>query len=133
MHKRQPQWGVQHHLHSQEPLLVFLFLQVLSANAESPINIECLMDDVDVRSELNRDQLEEMIQPFLGRLNTVLRASVESSGMLLSHTTALPISLQTAYQWPQHSSIFNFPVVFSLLETNNHCCSLLPSPNGHQQ
>ncbi|KAF8072352.1 HSP70-14 [Scenedesmus sp. PABB004] len=55
--------------------------KVLSANAESPINIECLMDDVDVRSLLNREQLEEMVEPFLARLNAVLRAAVEASGL----------------------------------------------------
>jgi hypothetical protein len=56
------------------------WLQVLSANAESSINIECLMDDVDVSSELNREQLEEMVAPFLGRLQAVLRSALESSG-----------------------------------------------------
>lgn len=57
-----------------------MVLQVLSANAESSLNIECLMDDVDVKSELNREQLEEMIAPFLGRLQAVLRSALESSG-----------------------------------------------------
>lgn len=60
--------------------LLRMVLQVLSANAESSLNIECLMDDVDVKSELNREQLEEMIAPFLGRLQAVLRSALESSG-----------------------------------------------------
>jgi hypothetical protein len=58
------------------------WLQVLSANAESSINIECLMDDVDVSSELNREQLEEMVAPFLGRLQAVLRSALEMSGAM---------------------------------------------------
>jgi len=29
-------------------------LQVLSANSESPLNCECLMEDTDVHSQLNR-------------------------------------------------------------------------------
>jgi hypothetical protein len=60
--------------------VLHVWLQVLSANAESTINIECLMDDVDVKSELNREQLEEMIAPFLGRLQAVLRSALEASG-----------------------------------------------------
>jgi molecular chaperone DnaK (HSP70) len=68
------------HPHQCALLLCVLLLQVLSANAESTINIECLMDDVDVKSELNREQLEEMIAPFLGRLQAVLRSALESSG-----------------------------------------------------
>jgi hypothetical protein len=60
--------------------MLWSWLQVLSANAESSINIECLMDDVDVSSELNREQLEEMVAPFLGRLQAVLRSALESSG-----------------------------------------------------
>lgn len=55
-------------------------MQVLSANAESPLNIECLMEDTDVHSQLNRDELEVMIEPFLGRLDKVLRSALEASG-----------------------------------------------------
>ena len=55
-------------------------VQVLSANAESPLNIECLMEDTDVHSQLTRDELEVMVEPFLGRLDKVLRSALEASG-----------------------------------------------------
>ncbi|WIA27991.1 hypothetical protein OEZ86_010580 [Tetradesmus obliquus] len=65
--------------------------KVLSANAESSLNIECLMDDVDVKSELNREQLEEMIAPFLGRLQAVLRSALESSGLAATDISSVEV------------------------------------------
>ena len=41
--------------------------KVLSANASAPINIESLMNDVDVRGFMKRDQLEELMRPLLER------------------------------------------------------------------
>ncbi|GAB7357713.1 hypothetical protein MBLNU459_g0377t1 [Dothideomycetes sp. NU459] len=41
--------------------------KVLSANAGAPINIESLMNDVDVRGFLKREELEELMQPLLAR------------------------------------------------------------------
>ena len=53
---------------------------MLSANAESPLNIECIHEDHDVRSHLNRDQLEEMIEPLMQRLKVVLDKAMAESG-----------------------------------------------------
>ncbi len=55
---------------------------MLSANAESPLNIECIMDDVDVRSMLNREQFEELVAPVLARVRAPVdrvRVSVPSA------------------------------------------------------
>ncbi|KAF1811581.1 putative heat shock protein Hsp88 [Eremomyces bilateralis CBS 781.70] len=41
--------------------------KVLSANASAPINIESLMNDVDVRGFLKREQFEELAKPLLDR------------------------------------------------------------------
>ncbi|KAL9057104.1 MAG: hypothetical protein Q9162_002538 [Coniocarpon cinnabarinum] len=41
--------------------------KVLSANASAPINIESLMNDIDVRGFLKRDELEQLMQPLLER------------------------------------------------------------------
>ncbi|KAF2427224.1 putative heat shock protein Hsp88 [Tothia fuscella] len=41
--------------------------KILSANASAPINIESLMNDVDVRGFLKREELEELMQPLLDR------------------------------------------------------------------
>merc|ERR1712159_456080 len=42
--------------------------KVLSANPEAPINIECLMNDVDVRSMISREKMEELGQNELNGL-----------------------------------------------------------------
>ncbi|EON69231.1 hsp88-like protein [Coniosporium apollinis CBS 100218] len=41
--------------------------KVLSANAGSPLNIESVMEDTDVRGFLKREELEELIKPLLER------------------------------------------------------------------
>ena len=41
--------------------------KVLSANASAPINIESLMNDVDVRGLLKREEVEELLRPLLER------------------------------------------------------------------
>jgi heat shock protein 4 len=41
--------------------------KVLSANAVAPINIESLMNDVDVRGQLKREEMEELLKPLLER------------------------------------------------------------------
>lgn len=45
--------------------------KVLSANAEAPLNIECLMDEKDVRGFMKRDDFEKMSQPILERVKVV--------------------------------------------------------------
>jgi molecular chaperone DnaK (HSP70) len=42
--------------------------KTLSANPEAPLNIECLMDDKDVRGTMNREKFEELAQPVLKRV-----------------------------------------------------------------
>ena len=41
--------------------------KILSANAQAPINIESLMNDVDVHGVMTRKDMEEMVQPLLDR------------------------------------------------------------------
>ncbi|RWR72926.1 Heat shock protein 70 family [Cinnamomum micranthum f. kanehirae] len=42
--------------------------KVLSANAEAPINIECLIDEKDVRGFIKRDEFEELSSGLLERI-----------------------------------------------------------------
>ncbi|KAJ5832640.1 hypothetical protein N7474_000951 [Penicillium riverlandense] len=42
--------------------------KVLSANPQAPMSIESLMDDVDVRAMVKRDELEDMVRPLLDRI-----------------------------------------------------------------
>ncbi|KAF2639621.1 heat shock protein 70 [Massarina eburnea CBS 473.64] len=41
--------------------------KILSANSVAPLNIESVMNDVDVRGMLKREELEELIKPMLER------------------------------------------------------------------
>ncbi|KAF2010365.1 heat shock protein Hsp88 [Aaosphaeria arxii CBS 175.79] len=41
--------------------------KILSANSVAPLNIESVMNDVDVRSMLKREELEELVRPLLDR------------------------------------------------------------------
>ncbi|RYN32153.1 Heat shock protein [Alternaria arborescens] len=41
--------------------------KVLSANNQAPINVESIMNDVDVRGMLKREELEELIKPLIDR------------------------------------------------------------------
>ncbi|AGO14067.1 AaceriAGR212Wp [[Ashbya] aceris (nom. inval.)] len=42
--------------------------KVLSANTAAPFNVESVMNDVDVSSQLTRDELEELVAPLLERV-----------------------------------------------------------------
>lgn len=50
--------------------------KVLSANAMAPINIESLMNDVDVRGMLKREELEELVKPLLDRAHIPLEQAL---------------------------------------------------------
>lgn len=55
--------------------------KVLSANAMAPINIESLMNDVDVRGMLKREELEELVKPLLDRAHVPLEQALAEAKM----------------------------------------------------
>ncbi|KAK2750379.1 adenyl-nucleotide exchange factor sse1 [Myotisia sp. PD_48] len=54
--------------------------KILSANSTAPLNIESLMNDVDVRSVVKREELEEMLRPLLDRVNAPIEKALAQSG-----------------------------------------------------
>ena len=50
--------------------------KVLSANAQAPISIESLMNDVDVSGMMKRDELEALLQPLLDRVTLPLEQAL---------------------------------------------------------
>ena len=50
--------------------------RMLSANAEAPLNIECIMEDADVRGKLTREELEVICAPLFDRF----KAPIEKVG-----------------------------------------------------
>ena len=52
--------------------------KLLSSIPEAPMNVECLMNDLDFRSTMTREKFEELAQPVLERAKAPL-AKVGSS------------------------------------------------------
>lgn len=55
--------------------------KVLSANAQSPINVECLMNDKDVSGIVERQTFEELAKPLLDRLQGPMEKALELAGV----------------------------------------------------
>lgn len=55
--------------------------RVLSANAQAALNVECLMDDIDVASKMDRDQFEELAKPLVGRITDVCRRAIAAASL----------------------------------------------------
>lgn len=58
--------------------------KVLSVNSVAPLNIESLMDDIDVSSQLKREELEKLIEPILNRAPLPIIKVLKQSGLSTS-------------------------------------------------
>ena len=54
---------------------------MLSANAQSPIAIECFMEDIDVRGMMERDLFLETAAPLLTKLDALLAEAFADCGL----------------------------------------------------
>ncbi|XP_010493114.1 PREDICTED: heat shock 70 kDa protein 16 [Camelina sativa] len=59
--------------------------KVLSANAEAQLNIECLMEEKDVRSFIKREEFEQLSAGLLERLIVPCQKALADSGLILDH------------------------------------------------
>lgn len=50
--------------------------KVLSANQQGPLNIESLMNDVDVRAMITRQEFEALVEPLFNRVGTILEQAL---------------------------------------------------------
>ncbi len=91
--------------------------KILSANAGAPLNIESLMNDVDVRGFMKREELEELVKPLLERATAPLEQALADAKLkpedidfveLVGGCTRVP-SLKTAIQ-----NFFGKPLSFTL-------------------
>ncbi|GAB4830895.1 hypothetical protein Ancab_004921 [Ancistrocladus abbreviatus] len=57
--------------------------KVLSANAEAPLNIECLMDEKDVKGYIKRDEFEKLSSNLLERVTIPCRKALINAGLSL--------------------------------------------------
>ncbi|KAJ9125953.1 hypothetical protein QFC24_002738 [Naganishia onofrii] len=65
--------------------------KVLSANAEAPLNVESIMNDVDAASSLKREQFEEMMSSLLDRITVPLDAALKDSGLTMEQIDSVEL------------------------------------------
>ncbi|CAG8487357.1 7527_t:CDS:2 [Scutellospora calospora] len=58
--------------------------KVLSANAQAPINVESIMNDIDVSAIMSRDEFEELSKHLLDRIEGPLEQAFKESGLSLA-------------------------------------------------
>jgi molecular chaperone DnaK (HSP70) len=54
--------------------------KILSGNKETTIHLESLLDDEDLKRNINRQEFEELIQPMIVRFEEVLAEAIKLSG-----------------------------------------------------
>ena len=54
--------------------------KLLSGDTEAHISIDYLLEEQDLNRKLPRDEFEQLIDPIIRQLTTLLRASIEASG-----------------------------------------------------
>lgn len=55
--------------------------KILSANAQAPVSVESIMNDVDASSSMQREQFEELIAPLLEKTVTPLEKALADAGI----------------------------------------------------
>ncbi|KAH7865813.1 hypothetical protein Vadar_011568 [Vaccinium darrowii] len=65
--------------------------KVLSANPEAPLNIECLMDEKDVRSFIKREEFEQISIPILERVRRPLEKALSEAGLTVENIHSVEV------------------------------------------
>ncbi|CAI7893483.1 unnamed protein product, partial [Closterium sp. NIES-53] len=65
--------------------------KVLSANPESPLHVECLMDEKDVTGFLKRDHFEQLAKPMLERVKAPCTRALLESGITVDQISAVEL------------------------------------------
>ncbi|KAI0066186.1 heat shock protein 70 [Artomyces pyxidatus] len=65
--------------------------KILSANAEAPLSVESIMNDVDASSKLSRDEYEGLIAHVLDRIPAPLQQALAESGLTLEQVDAVEL------------------------------------------
>jgi heat shock protein 4 len=66
--------------------------KILSANLQAPLNIESLMNDVDVRSMMKREELEELVKPLLDRALVPLEQALAEAKLKIEDMDAVEMT-----------------------------------------
>ncbi|KAF6140997.1 hypothetical protein GIB67_006626 [Kingdonia uniflora] len=65
--------------------------KMLSANPEAPLNIECLMEEKDVRGYIKRDEFEQISIPILERVKGPLEKALLDAGLSVENIHAVEV------------------------------------------
>ncbi|KAH9839052.1 HSP70-domain-containing protein [Rhodofomes roseus] len=65
--------------------------KVLSANAEAPLNVESIMNDIDATSRLTREEYEKLIESVLERIPGPIQQALTESGLLLEQIDTIEL------------------------------------------
>lgn len=65
--------------------------KVLSANAEAPINVESIMNDVDATSALTRESFEQLTDHLLSRVNHPLQEALDKAGLTIDQIDSVEL------------------------------------------
>ncbi|GFP99671.1 heat shock 70 kDa protein 14 [Phtheirospermum japonicum] len=65
--------------------------KVLSANPEAPLNIECLMEEKDVRGFIKRDEFEQISIPILERVRKPLEKALDEAGLTIENIHSVEV------------------------------------------
>ena len=91
--------------------------KILSANAQAPISIESLMDDVDVQGALKREELEELLKPLLDRATGPLEQALAEAKLKVEDIDAVEMvggATRVPSLKSRISKFFNKPLSFTL-------------------
>ncbi|KAF7123669.1 hypothetical protein RHSIM_Rhsim12G0198200 [Rhododendron simsii] len=65
--------------------------RVLSANLEAPLNIECLMEEKDVRGFIKREDFEKISIPILERVRKPLEKALSEAGLTVKNIHSVEV------------------------------------------
>ncbi|KAL4310336.1 hypothetical protein GQ457_01G049460 [Hibiscus cannabinus] len=65
--------------------------KILSANAEAPLNIECLMDEKDVKGFIKREEFENLASNLLERINIPCAKAIADAGLTVGKIHAVEL------------------------------------------
>lgn len=91
--------------------------KILSANAQAPISIESLMNDVDVHGIMKRDELEELLKPLLERATGPLEQALAEAKLRIEDIDAVEMvggCTRVPSLKERISKFFNKPLSFTL-------------------
>lgn len=91
--------------------------KILSANAQAPISIESLMNDVDVHGIMKRDELEELLKPLLERATGPLEQALAEAKLKIEDIDAVEMvggCTRVPSLKERISKFFNKPLSFTL-------------------